>query len=208
MFGNRSRPSADLGEARPSLSVISPDVLDSTTLRLTYDEVKGRSARLADSSSRVDGKATTILGFISAVALFLASQKASGGWKLSAFALLALAAIFGILAMRPRTFMDAPEPDALIEHVLPRGQEAALLLLIHASRGAFNTNKATHARKAKYWHVSAWLFTAGVALTIAALVFGGSDDRAGKQRPGSQPSARPSPSAEHGSSLRPSASVG
>jgi len=147
-----------------------PDV---ATLRLLNDEITARASRLDTNTSRLDTKATTLLGFVLAAVTFLAAQKTGGLWKVPPFLAYGLAAYFGHQAMRPRLFKDAPEPAPLAEHVSARGEAAALLLVIHAKVKAFTENRSTHERKATSWRCAEAALTLAVACTVIALIFGG-----------------------------------
>jgi hypothetical protein len=51
------------------------------TLRFLNEEVSARAGRLDANTTRLDTKATTLLGFILAACTFLATQPISGWWK-------------------------------------------------------------------------------------------------------------------------------
>lgn len=176
----RSRPAAQeaAADAAPEHDI--------ETLRLIYKEIKERVARLDANSSRLDTKATSLLGFVSAISLFLAAQKADGWLKLIAFCALGAAGWLGFQAMRVRTFADAPEPRPLVTHVRGRSEAAALALLTEAQIRAYEKNRKIHERKAAHWRWSLGLLAVAVGLTIIALVFGGHDAR--DRRPAAPPS--------------------
>ena len=107
-------------------------VLDIETVRLVHKEIKDRLARLDANSARLDTKATSLLGFVSAISLFLATQKIDGWLKLIAYCGLAAAGYLGFQAMRVRRYTEAPEPRLLAQQVgKTRGGGAGL-----ADRGA------------------------------------------------------------------------
>jgi len=167
---------------------------DPETLRLINAEISARAGRLDTSTSRLDTKATTLLGFVLAAVTFLAAQKTGGWWKVPPLVAYGIAAYFGQQAMRPRSFKDAPEPQILVEHVAARGEAAALLLLIHAKVRAFAENRITHEQKARSWRLSEMALILAVALTDVALIFGGTDGgRDGQQRSRPVPSPSASP---------------
>ena len=157
---------------------------DPATLRLVHAELKDRASRLDTKTSRLDTKATTLLGFVLAAGTFFAAQRTGGWWKVGSFTAYAVAAYFGIQAMRPRAFKDAPEPAPLVEHVLSRSETKALTLLIQAMFGAITENQLTHAQKARAWKRSLAALIVAVVLMVTALIFGGLDDGRHQQQPG------------------------
>lgn len=165
----------------------SPATFDVETVRLIHKEVKDRAARLDTNSSRLDAKATSLLGFVSAVSLFLATQRTDGWLKILAYAFLALAAYFGFQAMRVRKYSDAPEPRPLVDLVSSRNEAAALALLTEAQVRAYVDNRVNHERKALNWRWSLISLAAAVVATVVALTVGAVHD--GKARPGPNPSA-------------------
>jgi hypothetical protein len=179
---SRLRPA--VGHPTGPAPVEASPAYDIETLRLIHQEIKERSGRLDANSARLDTKATSLLGFVSAISLFLAAQKADGWSKLIAFAALGAAGWLGFQAMRVRTFADAPEPRALKTHVQARSEAAALALLTEAQIRVYETNRVIHERKAAHWRWSLGLLALAVGLTIIALVFGGNNARGGQPTPG------------------------
>jgi hypothetical protein len=176
---------------------------DPATLRLVHAELKDRASRLDASTSRLDTKATTLLGFVLAAGTFLATQETGGWWKVPSFIAFAVAAYFGIQAMRVRVFKDAPEPAPLVEHVAAKSEAVALALLIKATHDAITESRKTHQKKADAWKRSLATLIIAVVLTAIAAIFGGLDGGRNEQRPGQrQPAPSAAPSAD-GRSDRP-----
>jgi len=174
---------APVGPADPGPAEAVP-VLDIETVRLVHKEIKDRLARLDANSARLDTKATSLLGFVSAISLFLATQKIDGWLKLIAYCGLAAAGYLGFQAMRVRRYTEAPEPRLLAQQV--GKQEAAVLaLLTEAQIRTYEKNQKMHEQKASLWRWSLGFLALAVGLTIIALVFGGNHARAGQPRPAS-----------------------
>jgi hypothetical protein len=143
------------------------------TLRLLNEEVSARVGRLDTNTARLDIKATTLLGFIWAACTFLATQPIGGWWKVPAYAAFVAAATLGFQSMRPRTFKDAPEPDAVLQFLVQRPETNALNLILNAKVRAFKDNQATHERKANNWRRCLAAFSLAVVFMIGALILGG-----------------------------------
>lgn len=160
-----------------------PPAVDVETLRLIHKEVKERLARLDANSSRVDTKATSLLGFVSAIALFLAVQKADGWLKLVAFCALAAAGWCGFQAVRVRRVAEAPEARPLMEMLGGQPEARVLTLLTQVQVQAYEDNRTIHEHKATQLRWSLGFLTLAVALTTIALVFGGNDAGTGQPKP-------------------------
>jgi len=161
---------------QPNPSTPSAQGPNVDNLRLVHDEISARLARLDSNGDRLDTKATTLLGFVLAVGTLLASQSALTWLKIVSFVFLGLAAIFGVMAMRPRMYNDAPEPDKLWLHMRARTEMATLALITQAKVQVFAANKETHEGKAKSWRWSLIALTVGIVLTVTALAVGSNND--------------------------------
>jgi hypothetical protein len=173
----------------PEPATDGPDI---DTLRLIHKEIKDRAARLDASSARLDTKAATLLGFVSAAAIFLATQTVSGEWKAAAYLAWAGTVVCGLAAMGVRRWKDAPEPTVLLDLVATRPEAVALTLLAAAQSRAFTANRAVHERKAQYWRLSVVFLILAVLTTAAAITFGGTDARQHTRQPKPEQSVRPS----------------
>jgi len=165
--------------------------VDIDSLRLTHKEIRERVARLDTNTSRLDVKATSLLGFISAISLFLATQKTNGWWKAPAFAALLGAAFYGFQALRIRQFLDSPDPRSLVETTAGRQEAAVLVLLTAAQILVYEENKQKHKTKTKNWHISLGLLVAAIVATIAALTLGGVNGKINQQQPPGQGKGQP-----------------
>ncbi len=191
------RLSAVVRSREPSVRADDEDPLLETR-RLLHKEVKERAARLDAASARLDTKSATLLGFVSAVCIFLAGQNVPGWWKALAYAAWAGTVTSGLLAMRVRRWREAPEPEAL--HLLAERTEMdTLRLLTEAQTRVFTANRLLHERKATFWQASMVFLIVAVLLTALALMQGGSSGR--KQgEPGRGTSGSPAPSGSPASS--------
>lgn len=171
----------DGGSAAPESGAAATDI---ETQRLIHKEVKERSTRLDAASARLDTKAATLLGFVSAACIFLATQNVSGWWKAAAYAAWAGTVAFGLLAMRVRRWREAPEPEPLQRLLGQRSETAALALLTAAQVSAFTANRKIHESKAQHWRYGLSFLVAAVLLTAAAITLGGTRNGTPHQRPG------------------------
>lgn len=170
-----------------------PQAHDPATLRLVLAQIEARMGRLDANITKIDTKATTLLGFVLALTTFLGSQNAGGWWMVAPFVGLAAAAYFAIQAMRVRKYSDAPEPRVLVDQVAARSESAALTLVVKAKIKAFDANHRTHESKAKSWRWSLAALIVAVILAVAVLLFGGvmstdANDNQGEASPSSAPS--------------------
>nr|WP_296067822.1 hypothetical protein [uncultured Actinoplanes sp.] len=166
--------------------------VDIDTQRLIHKEVKERAARLDAATARLDTKAATLLGFVSAACIFLATQNVSGWWKAGTYAAWAGTVAFGLMTMRVRKWKEVPEPEPLQRLLASRSEAAALSLLTKAQVQAFTTNRRIHERKATHWRLSLGFLVAAVLLTAAAITLGGNNNGKQQQRPAPAGSAGPS----------------
>ena len=140
------------------------------TLELINAEVTASLARLSDSGSSIDTKATILVGYAAAAATFLATRHAELILAALAYAAFGLAAGFGIWAFAVRLYQDAPEPRQLFSgyHAQPKGR---VLAVIAATRvEVFENNARKHARKAQRWWLSVLSLVVGITLMLIALI--------------------------------------
>jgi hypothetical protein len=197
-LARRLRTTADrLAPPVPSPAEQAPAAppVDIETQRLIHKEVKERSARLDAASARLDTKAATLLGFVSAACIFLATQDVGGWWKVPAYVAWAGTVAFGLLSMRVRRWREAPEPEPLRRLVGRRSEAAALALLTAAQVDAFTVNRTIHESKARHWRIGLGFLVAAVLLTAAAITLGGTRDDNRQQRPGPAGSGVPTSAA-------------
>lgn len=150
----------------------TPPTHDLENLRLINHEISARYDRLSDSSSRLDTKATTLVGFVLAAATFLAAHPGPAGWRAVAFVTMAVAAAFGFAALLPRKHKDAPEPAPLWQYMAARSEQATLAVVVAAKIKAFKANHETHERKALCWRGSLIALTLSIILTVTTLAIG------------------------------------
>jgi hypothetical protein len=188
----RLEPGATAGGTTQAQNSTADVEVDIDTQRLIHKEVKERAARLDAAGARLDTKAATLLGFVSAACIFLAAQDVSGWWKAGAYAAWAGTVAFGLLTMRVRRWKEVPEPEPLQRLLASRSEVAALSLLTTAQVQAFTTNRRIHEKKATHWRLSLAFLVAAVLLTAAAITLGGNDSGKQQQRPGPAGSSSPS----------------
>lgn len=165
------------------------------TLRLVHDEVSARAAALDANATRLDTKATTLLGFTLALATILATQQISGWLKIAPLAVLAVAASFGLQALQPRPFRSVPEPRVLVDELAARSEPAVLTILSEAKTRAILENQILHEAKARAWRKSQISLTLAAVLLVSAIAIGGFDGRRLGQQPAQQPAPVPTTSA-------------
>ncbi len=139
------------------------------TLELINTEVTASLARLSDSGSRIDTKATFLVGSATTAATFLATRHAETALAALAYAAYGLAAGFGIWAYAVRLYQDVPEPRHLFNsyYAQPRAQVLAALAATRVE--AFESNAHKHASKARRWWMSVLSLAVGVTLMLIAL---------------------------------------
>lgn len=149
---------------------------DLDALRLAHNEIKDRNEQLDKQKSIIDTKATSLLGFVSAAALFLASKEAPGCWKIAPFATLALAGFFSFQAMKVRWHSGFPKPRTLVDQVNEfngdQKEELLLKVLIAGRVESYEKNIIVRGCKAKNWRRGLLFLALSIFLTVVALIMG------------------------------------
>ncbi len=153
------------------MSPVTPQQLArrAATLELINAEISASLARQAALGNRVDTRSVVIVGYAGAAAAFLASRHFQPVAAGLAFAALAAAAAFGILAYSVRLHLDVPEPRRLFSEYLIRSRTQTLAALAASRVEAFERNARDCARKARRWWISLAFLAAGMTLMIPAL---------------------------------------
>ncbi|WP_203837467.1 hypothetical protein [Winogradskya humida] len=151
-------------------------------IRLTHKESRESLTRLDAYLLRLDAKATTLLGFISGVSLFLATRDTNGFWKSISYLALLGSAVVAFLALAPRSFKDSPPPGPLAIAASKLDERAVLLLLRQKCINDYTKNFAVHVTKRKLWRAALFLFLTGVALTIATTTLGARNEQSEQSR--------------------------
>jgi hypothetical protein len=146
---------------------------DLGTLELINAELASRLSRQDLSLSRIETKATVVLGFAATAAQFLATRDPfrtpwSTLFGLVAFLVYAGAFAFGIWTLRVAKFDDL-DPGEL-RQIATIDKMDALRQLIWARRAMFDTNKRKADRKADTWWWSFVLLTAGLLFSLACIM--------------------------------------
>lgn len=151
---------------------------DIEMLRLVNAEMQARIDRLSESSSKLDSKATTLLGFAIALGAFVLTQETLGWWRLVPLVLLSATCYFAWRTLGVRQYKEAPEPSGLLNEIVrPRFSETtALALILRAKEIVFTKNHKLHETKAKAWHHCLIALTFSAAVSIGLLLWGGPTD--------------------------------
>lgn len=151
---------------------------DLETLRLANAEMQARLDRLSSSSSKIDTKATTLVGFAIALGAFVLTREVMGWWRILPLVLLAVTCFFAWQALGVREYREAPEPPGLLEHVVrPNlGERAALAFILRAKERVFTDNKSLHSGKAKAWNCCLIVLACAAVATIGLMLWKESQD--------------------------------
>jgi hypothetical protein len=157
--------------------MVTPTVDDQAgTWELINNELTSRLARQDQSSSRIETKATVVVGFAATAAQFLATQHASNG-VLVCLAFVAYALSFGcclgaIVISRYREL----DPRGLLDVYAWRPRVEVIGRLAAIRVQAYEHNAAKLRRKAIFWWLGLVSLTAGLTLSAIAIVQTGSHD--------------------------------
>jgi hypothetical protein len=133
-------------------------------------ELSGRLDRQADSFAKIDGKATTVTGYVLAAASFLATQHPQPVLGGIAYVAYGAAAVLSITAGAVGRHLDVPAPRVLFDRYSDRPKSEALAALSATRVLAYEMNTRRHARQARLWLASVVVLTCGVGFMIAALL--------------------------------------
>lgn len=139
------------------------------TLELINTEVTAGLARLSDSGSSIDTKATILVGYAGVAASFLATRHAQPVLAALAYAAFGLTAAFGIWAYAVRLYQDVPDPRQLFNGYYTQPKTHVLAALAATRVEAYESNADKHASKARRWWLCVLSLIVGVILMILAL---------------------------------------
>lgn len=147
--------------------------LQEETLELINSELSDRLARQADSSAKIDTKATALTGYAIAAASFLATQHPQPVLAGCAYCAYAVAVGLSVAGGSVGRHDDPPAPRPLFNRYAARPR-AELLAALGATRvKAFEANARRYDRKARLWYAATAALTAGAVLMIIAIVVRG-----------------------------------
>ena len=154
----------------------------SDTWELINGELTSRLARQDQSSSRIETKATLVVGFAATATQFLATQHPSNA-VLASTAFVAYAASFfsGLGAIMISRYREI-EPRALLDNYAARTKAEVIGRLASVRVLAYEHNAARLRRKAILWWVSLVFLAAGLTLSAVAIVHTGSHEQSGTGR--------------------------
>lgn len=142
-------------------------------LRLLNSEIAERLVRQTQSVDRIDSKVTVLIGLVLTAIPLVADRDLAKGWAIAALSFAIVAITCGALCLRPRDFVDVPEPRRAVNRY--RGAPLPVLLgaLVGTRVEAFRKNELARRSKVRWWQLSQLAaLVAGVLLMIAALVGG------------------------------------
>ncbi|MGH3250201.1 MAG: hypothetical protein ACRDOI_28925 [Trebonia sp.] len=154
---------------------VTPDEvgLQEETLELINSELADRLVRQADSSAKIDTKATALTGYAIAAASFLATQHPQPVLAGCAYGAYAVAVGFSITGSSVGRHDDPPAPRPLFNRYAARSRTEVLAALGATRVRAFEANAGRYHRKARLWYAATAALTAGAVLMIIAIVVRG-----------------------------------
>lgn len=148
--------------------------LQEETLELINNELAGRLVRQANSSAKIDTKATALTGYAIAAASFLATQHPQLALAGCAYGAYALAIGLSITGSSVGRHDDPPAPRPLFNRYAARPRAEVLAALGATRVKAFEANARRYDRKARLWYAATAALTAGAVLMIIAIAMRGS----------------------------------
>ena len=140
------------------------------TLELINSEIAGRLVRQADSSAKIDSKATALTGYALAAASFLATRHVQPVLAGLAYGTFAVAAVLSVAASAVGSHTDVPESRPLFNKYATRTRAETLAALGATRVRTFEENARRHARKGRLWLAAVGNLGAGVVLMISAIL--------------------------------------
>jgi hypothetical protein len=153
------------------MSLVTPQQLArrAPTLELINAEVSASLTRQVALGSRLDSGCVFVAAYAGAAAAFLASRPFQPVLAGLAFAALAIATAFAILACSVRLKHDVPEPRGLFTGYVTTSRTQALAALTASRVEAFERNARCYTNKVRRWWISLAFLAAGMTLLILAL---------------------------------------
>jgi hypothetical protein len=173
--------------------VASTDSDQGETWELLNSELTSRLDRQDQSGSRIDTKATVVIGLTATAAQFLATQDTHPALATVAFALYAIAFGAGVKALAVATYREL-EPKALVDLYAGRPRVEVLGRLVSARANVYEINAGKYRTKAMYWWVAVATFAAGLVVSAVAIVQTGDHDQREPGRRDAASSSGPSTS--------------
>lgn len=143
------------------------------TLELIHAEVQGRRDGQREAATRVETKATLVMGLCVTVAQVMISRSKQGKLTGGAYLLIGLALVTGLAAVLPRRVQEPPKVEVLTSVEYVNKTKAELLNSLIGTKGeAFVKNTKAHERKANLLVVSLALLALGTSLSVLATTTG------------------------------------
>ena len=148
----------------------TPDIRSQAeTLDLINSELAGRLDRQDQSGSRIDTKATLLVGFAATAAQFLATRHAQPVLQAMAFAAYAVAFCLGVWTLAVAPYKDI-EPRKLLDGHAMLPKEEVLAHLAATRVKIFEINKRKHDRKSVTWWLSLVALSIGLVFSAVSIV--------------------------------------
>jgi len=144
------------------------------SLELIHAEVQARRDAQREATTRIETKATLLVGLCVTVAQVMVSRSEQGNLTNVAYVLIGLALVAGLAAVFPRRTQEPPKVEVLASTDYAQKTKAELLAsLVGTKRDAFIKNKKAHDMKANLLMASAGLLTLGTTMSVIATTIGG-----------------------------------
>jgi hypothetical protein len=191
MNNHRSMERRTDKDSLPYADIMSaPDIRgQGETLELINSELGGRLDRQDESGSKIDTKATLLVGFAATAAQFLATRRAQPLLQGIAFAGYALAFCLGVWTLAVAPYKDI-EPRRLLDGHAMLSKEDVLAHLAATRVKIFEMNKRKHDRKAIRWWLGIAALTIGLVFSAVSIVQNGNHGLSGRQGQHSAPAGR------------------
>jgi hypothetical protein len=139
------------------------------TLSLINIELTSCLDRQRDAITRIDNKAVLVIGYVLAVASFLATKKAEPILTGLAYGAFAAAAGFGISAVAVRNYQDI-EPRPLFNDYAGKSHAETLAVMAAIRVKHFEFNRDRLKSKVRQWWISLIALLGGTLLMIVGIL--------------------------------------